>query len=211
MAGPKYGEFQFPRSFGFTGSADAQAGMSNVRAHVRRPPQRFAEGGPVKADPPEQKKATPTPPVNPPKSGATDSNKKADKLSLAEIMGGKGRRMREQELGLKKGGRVKHKPKPKMMRGSAPPSFGTMPDNDVDDMPGMGSGMAMKRGGRAKRYAAGGKVSGNALTQRSNPTSQLDAESGGKTPLRPGFKRGGMKKALGGPVRASRGGKMKNC
>lgn len=45
------------------------------------------------------------------------------------------------------------------------------------------------------RKAEGGAVTapGNALTQRSAPQpSVLDAVSGGKSPLRPGFSRGGM-------------------
>lgn len=48
------------------------------------------------------------------------------------------------------------------------------------------------------RKAVGGVVDtgsgnpvGNALTQRTPPISALDAVSGGKTPLRPGFKSGG--------------------
>src|ERR1044071_4792880 len=48
------------------------------------------------------------------------------------------------------------------------------------------------------RKAAGGLVDtgsgnpiGNALTQRTPPISALDAVSGGKTPLRPGYKGGG--------------------
>lgn len=71
--------------------------------------------------------------------------------------------------------------------------------------------LGLAKGGQAK-YAKGGPVydnkisTGHALQQRSEPTSVLDRESGGKTSLRPGFKKGGMKKAMGGPVRAKRGG-----
>jgi len=63
------------------------------------------------------------------------------------------------------------------------------------------------------KLAKGGFVNtnpdGNAATQRDQPPNQLDVETGGKTPLRPGFSKGGrMKKALGGPVRAARGGAL---
>jgi hypothetical protein len=75
---------------------------------------------------------------------------------------------------------------------------------------------------RRKAFADGGFVrqdnprmksesvgdSGSALQRRSRPTTQLDAESGGRSPLRPGFKRGGklkkMRKADGGYVDAQR-------
>ncbi len=59
------------------------------------------------------------------------------------------------------------------------------------------------------RRAEGGSV-GHALTQRDQPISVLDEESGGKTPLRPGFKRGGkpIRRAVGGPVRAAKGGAL---
>jgi len=43
---------------------------------------------------------------------------------------------------------------------------------------------------------------GSALIRRAKSYNNLDQESGGKTPLRPGFRKGGrMKKADGGPVR----------
>lgn len=63
------------------------------------------------------------------------------------------------------------------------------------------------------KLAKGGKVEsmpdGNAATLRNEPANQMDAETGGKSPLRPGFSKGGrMKKALGGPVRAAKGGAL---
>lgn len=59
--------------------------------------------------------------------------------------------------------------------------------------------MDHKRGGRIRK-AEGGRVNDSALTRRSEPTTALDAESGGKTPLRPGYTRGGYasKYAKGG-------------
>lgn len=58
-------------------------------------------------------------------------------------------------------------------------------------------------------YAEGGKVEGNAATLRNEPANELDAETGGKSTLRPGFSKGGkMHKALGGPVRAAKGGAL---
>lgn len=60
----------------------------------------------------------------------------------------------------------------------------------------------LSHGGRA-HYAKGGSVKKDgALTKRANAVTDLDAESGGRTPLRPGF-------AGGGPVKAARGGKQK--
>lgn len=52
------------------------------------------------------------------------------------------------------------------------------------------------------RFASGGRVNDSALTGRSEPDSALNQESGGKTPLRPGFTRGGMaaKYAKGGRI-----------
>jgi hypothetical protein len=68
---------------------------------------------------------------------------------------------------------------------------------------------AMKKGGRTK-YAEGGSVEGNAATLRNQPANELDAETGGKTPLRPGFKRGGklMRKAKGGVVAGPKTGAL---
>lgn len=59
------------------------------------------------------------------------------------------------------------------------------------------------------KFAEGGSV-GHAATQRDQPTSELDVEYGGKTPLRPGFKKGGrpIKRALGGPIKAAKGGAL---
>lgn len=67
------------------------------------------------------------------------------------------------------------------------------------------TGKVTQVGGYARRkYATGGAVKhigrmtrtevgdvGNALTQRSKPSNNLDQQSGGKTGLRPGFKGGG--------------------
>lgn len=59
-----------------------------------------------------------------------------------------------------------------------------------------------KCGEMPQRFATGGLVS------RAEPSNELDAESGGKTPLRPGYSRGGKAKkkyAEGGKVGALRG------
>jgi hypothetical protein len=70
---------------------------------------------------------------------------------------------------------------------------------------------------RRKGYASGGFVkegyqpkvekvgdSGHATTLRSQPSTNLDQETGGKTPLRPGYKKGGKaKKAMGGALGAA--------
>lgn len=67
---------------------------------------------------------------------------------------------------------------------------------------------------KASGYAEGGEVSGSgrrtgdhSTIGREEASNQLDEETGGKTPLRPGFRRGGpMKRRLGGPVAAAKGG-----
>lgn len=60
---------------------------------------------------------------------------------------------------------------------------------------------------KAPKFAKGGHID-SALTKRVEPVTQFDKESGGKSPLRPGFKRGGLKKAIGGPVSMKKGGKQ---
>lgn len=44
------------------------------------------------------------------------------------------------------------------------------------------------------RKATGGRVD-SSMTNRSSPVTQADVEGGGKTPLRPGFARGGRTKS----------------
>lgn len=74
---------------------------------------------------------------------------------------------------------------------------------------------------RRKAFANGGFVrqdnprmksavvgdSGSALVRRSKPTTQLDQESGGRSPLRPGFKKGGY--TGGGALGAARAAEAK--
>ena len=117
MPGPKYvKDFTYPSSFGFSGSSTDSPSIP-VKPHDRARPQRFAEGGRVKRrlsaysqagiDAENQGRPTPRPPpgsIPPKKPKATP--KADEKLSATELFGGKGRRQREQELGLKKGGRV---------------------------------------------------------------------------------------------------------
>lgn len=195
--GVKYvDDFSFPSDFGFTGSA-ADRSVTTVKSHERKRPQRFAEGGSVSSMPPaiakiigkrpsqrsaaeqklvddynDSKAAIPivkdrTPAAAPPAASGEGP------LSTLDIMKGKGRRLQEQKLGLKRGGKA-HKP---------------------------------------FKYAEGGSVD-SALERRSKPTNELDVESGGRSPLRPGFKKGGKmrgaKCAIGGPVKAKHGGAMKS-
>lgn len=51
--------------------------------------------------------------------------------------------------------------------------------------------MDHKRGGKIMKKAEGGRVVDSALQGRVPPSSALDAESGGTSPLRPGFMKGG--------------------
>jgi hypothetical protein len=77
--------------------------------------------------------------------------------------------------------------------------------------------LGLKAGGRAgKRYAKGGPVyskdlnAGSSSERRTAPSNNMNQQTGGKTPLRPGFAKGGplktAKHATGGPVTAARGG-----
>lgn len=167
MPGPKYGEFQFPKAFGFTGSATDSTTIP-VRSYERAKP-RFAEGGKVSdADRKKMETMTPKPlPKNPVKEPAPTR-------SLVDIMRGKTRREQEAALGLKKGGRPVKK----------------------------------ARGGPV--YTKG-KEPGHATEQREpEQYNDMDEKSGGRTPVRPYFKKGGLKKAMGGPVKASKGGMNKD-
>lgn len=112
MAGPKYvRDFSFPKDFGFSGSA----GQTHVKPHMR-----FAKGGrvrkPLKPSPgqvvgaltgaaaaaaaykklKEEQEREPQPPV-----------KESEEFSTVDAARGTIRRKREQELGLKKGGRAR--------------------------------------------------------------------------------------------------------
>ena len=145
MPGPKYvKDFEFPSGFGFSGSA----GQVAVRGHARQAPQRFAEGGPVKAPSPvdDPKAPKPSPPSPPPKT------------SLVDLLKGKGRKQREAELGLKRGGKVKRE----------------------------------ARGGPLTRYAPPPRpaVAASAPRMRNQPVSA--------SPV--------MRRAMGGPVKAAKGG-----
>jgi len=85
-------------------------------------------------------------------------------------------------------------------------------------MPVMGGPMMRSKGGKAKpKFAEGGYANngiktsglnqGNATDQRSDPSNNMNQQTGGKTPLRQGFKAGGpLRRATGGPVTAARGG-----
>ena len=56
----------------------------------------------------------------------------------------------------------------------------------------------------AKKFAEGGLATNGALTKRSQPVTDLDRESGGKSPLRPGFAEGGKTGNLSAALRAVR-------
>ena len=86
----------------------------------------------------------------------------------------------------------------------------------MGSMPGALSSMKMSMDKVADKAimkkAKGGVVNDNELdhytVERTDPVTSGDAETGGRGPLRPGFRCGGpLKKALGGPVRAAKGGK----
>lgn len=94
--GPKYvKDFEFPSSFGFTGSAHDRVTVP-VRGYERR---RFQEGGRVDKDKPPPKPPEPKEPER--------------KESTIGLLKGDERRRQEKELGLKKGGKVKGKMKGK--------------------------------------------------------------------------------------------------
>ncbi len=107
------------------------------------------------------------------------------------------------------------------IKGFRPTGFGTKSGFDFSAKRGFtgstGSVTSVASYTRRKGYATGGFVkegyqpkveqvgdSGHATVQRSKPTTNLDQESGGKTPLRPGFKKGGKaKKSAGGALGAA--------
>jgi hypothetical protein len=103
------GDFKYPRSFGFTGSADRAEGRVAVKPHTR---QRFAKGGRVRPKTPAGKIVGGLLAAG---AAAAGYDKLKDskpepaerRYSTTELVGGKGRRQREQDLGLKRGGKVK--------------------------------------------------------------------------------------------------------
>ena len=131
MPGPRYvKDFEFPKSFGFTGSG----GDVSIRQHTR---QKFAKGGKVGRRPPL--KPSPGQVVGGAlaagaAAAAYEKLRKRDKpkerLSVGETMDGGIRRRRERELGLKKGGKVKsHRmPDGSMMKDSKMGHGGRMKD-----------------------------------------------------------------------------------
>jgi len=162
MPGPKYvKDFEFPASAGFHSSGSDRVG---VRPHTRTAPQRFAKGGIVRgatqtrphlsayerASLDAEKYGRPTPKAPP--APKVEAPKQTPRISVTDALRGKGRRQREQDLGLANGGPI-------------------------------------------KCYADGG------LVKRAKSVTQQDVESGGKSPLRPGFAKGGRAKfAKGGDI-----------
>jgi hypothetical protein len=102
------GDFKYPRSFGFTGSADKAEGRVAVQSHTR---QGYAKGGRVRPKTPAGKIVGGLLAAGAAAAGydkLKDSKPEPERrYSTTELVGGKGRRQREQDLGLKRGGKVK--------------------------------------------------------------------------------------------------------
>jgi hypothetical protein len=196
--GVKYVDnFSFPSDFGFTGSS-ADRATTTVKSHERARPLRFAEGGSVPS-------------------------------SIAKILDKRPSMRTPAEQKLVDDYNDTRASIPIMQDHTPPPAAAPAPApaGPLSGLKGVGQVALEKRmrenglarGGVAKpkgrAYAKGGIVysndldEGSALERRSKPTNELDAESGGRTPLRPGFKSGGKtKRAIGGPVKAKKGGTM---
>jgi hypothetical protein len=168
MPGPKYvTDFTFPSDFGFTGSASDRSTVT-VRPHERSKPQRFARGGKVRkaegglvdrlksilgsqytqkeADAVRDKElAQAPPPQNPPKKDTIQVNPQGSTVDTLKNQ----RERQMKELGLKKGGRVRHKDKgrTKLYHGAAFPAGDFDSDGDSD---GDSDADGMKRGGKVK-------------------------------------------------------------
>jgi hypothetical protein len=144
-----------------------------VRPHERAKPQRFARGGKVRkaeggiidklksvlggqftqkeADAVRDKElAQAPPPQNPPKKDTIQVNPKGSTVDTLKNQ--RDRQMKE--LGLRKGGRVKHKMKTKVFHGARFPAGDFDSDGDAN---GDSDSDGMRRGGKVKR-AMGGPV-----------------------------------------------------
>lgn len=207
MPGPRYvKDFEFPRSAGFHGSADKVEGRMQVRSYTRATPQRFAEGGVVKA--PSNKPIPPMPKQPIDKSPPPKADTGHPSGGVIDALRGKSRRQKEANLGLKKGGRVKHRNL-------------TAKEHEEIDRENYGnrvrelhrdpkSGGLVTKSASKRAYASGGRVNGASTIGRAMPTTEADKETGGKTPLRTGYKSGGKaKKSIGGPVKYAKGGNAK--
>lgn len=164
MPGPKYvTDFEFPASAGFTRSGRSDV---TVRSHVRQQPVRLARGGSVR-------RALGAAP----KSGL--------KPSPEAVVGG------TLAAGIGAGLYARHKRNQVKQAGKAPQNASAVDAVRGNTRRRREKELGLNTGGAVRHYAKGGKVTGNATVQRSVPTTELDKVSGGKTPLRPGFKRGG--------------------
>lgn len=106
MPGPKYvDKFEFPSSFGFSGSAGDRTTVP-VRQHERQKPQRFAKGGGVKRLAKVGAAVGAGAAILEAKRRANERRER-ERLSVGETLRGGIRERREKELGLKKGGKVK--------------------------------------------------------------------------------------------------------
>lgn len=115
MPGPKYvNQFEFPSSFGFSGSASDRM-TTMVRGHERKMPHRMAKGGrAVRKAPPSGLTARQkligagigTALAAGAASQLRDKPKRSERLSVRDTMEGGVRQRRERELGLKHGGKV---------------------------------------------------------------------------------------------------------
>jgi len=186
MPGPKIvKDFEFPSSFGFSGSA-SDSPRINVRPHERaRPKQRYAEGGLVdrakkffgmdtnksdgdkdaqvaKADPTPQPKAPPRDTIAaPPTSGPADAIKNQTDRKM-------------KELGLKRGGKVS---KTKFKKGGKlpRPKYGSQ----AGDYPAASSDPGLKRGGKVKK-GLGGFLKKIVKSKVLNPVGAIAGSKAGK-------------------------------
>lgn len=165
-------DFTFPSNFGFTGSAHDRPTVT-VRPHERARPQRYARGGKVRkaeggiidklksvfgsqvTESEADKFKNQTPPTKvaeaPPKKDTVQIDPKGSTVDTLKNQ----RERQMKELGLKKGGRVKHKPpKIKKFHGASFPAGDFDNDGDAD---GDTDGDGMRKGGKVKR-AMGGPV-----------------------------------------------------
>jgi hypothetical protein len=109
--GPKYvDKFEFPSSFGFTGSSSDRL-TTTVRSHDRAKPQRFAKGGKVVGGALAAGAALAA--LNRKKGRPLTSRERREieaenrgRTSTVDTIRGKTRRQQMEDLGLKKGGKV---------------------------------------------------------------------------------------------------------
>lgn len=165
-------KFEFPESAGFTGSRqDRVAVRPHVRGYARGGAvKKYDGGGPVKGDEskaPKTQSTSPPPSTPAPKGDTIQAPKPTSTVDALKNQ--TARKMAE--LGLKRGGSV----------GKNTGTLGSLARGS--------GGSKFAKGGR--KYAEGGQVLGNSAVKRDVATTQNDEEHGGKSPLLPGFAKGG--------------------